>query len=101
MRSPLLLAAAATVLASAAHANEYECLIEARQTVEIRSPVDGLLAEVRVQRGEVVRKGQVVVMLESGPEQAALAIARSRAAMTGPVEAAQARVEFARTKEKR
>jgi len=101
MRSPLLLAAAATVLASAAHANEYECLIEARQTVEIRSPVDGLLAEVRVQRGEVVRKGQVVVMLESGPEQAALAIARSRAAMTGPVEAAQARLEFARTKEKR
>jgi RND family efflux transporter MFP subunit len=94
--APLLLACAA------AHAaDEYDCLIEARQMVEIRSPVEGLLESVRVQRGELVRKGQVIVTLESGPERAALAIARSRAAMTGPVEAARARVEFAKTKERR
>lgn len=92
----------ALVLApSLALAADYDCLIEARQTIEIRSPVDGLVESVRVQRGEVVRKGQVLVTLESGPEQAALAIARSKAGMTGPVEAARARVEFAKTKEKR
>jgi RND family efflux transporter MFP subunit len=84
-----------------AAAQDYDCLIEARQTVEIRSPVEGLVESVLVDRGDVVRKGQVVVTLESGPERAALAIARSRASMTGPVEAAQARVEFAKTKEKR
>jgi RND family efflux transporter MFP subunit len=82
-------------------AQDYDCLIEARQTVEIRSPVEGLVESVTVDRGDVVKKGQVLVTLESGPERAALAIAKSRASMTGPVEAAQARVEFAKTKEKR
>jgi RND family efflux transporter MFP subunit len=82
-------------------AQDYDCLIEARQTVEIRSPVEGLVESVTVDRGDPVKKGQVLVTLESGPERAALAIARSRATMTGPVEAAQARVEFAKTKEKR
>ena len=90
------------VFASAlAFAEEFDCLIQARQSVDIRSPVEGLVESVKVQRGDLVRKGQVVVKLESGPEQAALDIARARATMTGPVEAAQARVEFAKTKEKR
>jgi len=94
-------ATALILLVTTAYAQEYECLIEARQTVEIRSPVEGLIAEVTVQRGDPVRKGQLLVQLESGPERAALAIAKSRATQTGPVEAARARVEFARTKEKR
>jgi len=97
-RLAFLMLAAAPVLALG---QNYDCLIEARQTVEIRSPVEGLLETVTVDRGELVKKGQVIVTLESGPERAALAIARSRAAMTGPVEAAQARVEFAKSKEKR
>ena len=91
-----------SLLASAVvRAEEFDCLIEARQSVEIRSPVEGLLESVKVQRGDLVRKGQIIVKLESGPEQATLEIARARATMTGPVEAAQARVEFAKTKEKR
>jgi RND family efflux transporter MFP subunit len=94
---PLLLAAHA----AAAAPGEYDCIIEARSIVEIRSPVEGLIETVSVDRGDLVKKGQVVVLLESGPERANLAIARSKAEMTGPVEAAQARVEFAKTKEKR
>jgi len=93
---PLLLLGSAVV-----HGQDYDCLIEARQTVEIRSPVEGLVESVKVQRGDVVKKGQIIVKLESGPEVATLEIARARATMTGPVEAAQARVEFAKTKEKR
>ncbi len=69
--------------------------------VDIRSPVEGLIEKVAVERADAVRKGQVVATLESGPERAALAIARSKAAMAGPVEAAQARVQFAKSKEKR
>ena len=65
------------VFASAlAFAEEFDCLIEARQSVDIRSPVEGLVESVKVQRGDLVRKGQVIVKLESGPEQAALDIAR-------------------------
>lgn len=84
-----------------AAAEDYECIAEARQVVEIRSPVEGLIEQVTVDRGDPVKKGQIVVTLESGPERAALAIARARAASIGPVEAAQARVEFAKTKERR
>jgi RND family efflux transporter MFP subunit len=81
--------------------DEYDCIAEARQLVDIRSPVEGLIEKVSVERADPVKKGQVLVTLESGPERAALAIARSKAAMTGPVEAAQARVQFAKSKEKR
>jgi len=87
--------------AAGAAPEEYDCLIEAKQTILIRSPVEGLLENVTVDRGALVKKGQVLVTLESGPERAALAIAKSRATMTGPVEAAQARVEFSKTKEQR
>jgi RND family efflux transporter MFP subunit len=101
MRTTSIALCALAVLPFCATAQEYDCLIEARQMVEIRSPVEGLIEQINVDRGDSVRKGQVVVVLESGPERAALEIARSRAAMKGPVEAARARVEFAKTKEKR
>jgi len=92
---------AAALLPVLCWGQEYDCLIEARQMVEIRSPVEGLVESITVDRGDSVRRGQLLVVLESGPERAALQIAKSRATMVGPVEAAQARVEFAKTKEKR
>jgi len=36
-------------------AEEFDCLIEARQSVDIRSPVEGLLESVKVQRGDLVK----------------------------------------------
>jgi RND family efflux transporter MFP subunit len=81
--------------------DDYDCIAEARQLVDIRTPVEGLIEKVSVERADPVKKGQVLVTLESGPERAALAIARSKAGMAGPVEAAQARVQFAKSKEKR
>ena len=80
---------------------EFDCIIEARQTVDIRSPVEGLIDKVAVERGEFVKKGQVVVTLESGPERAALAIARSRAEQQGAVKAAEAKLDLSRKKETR
>jgi len=80
---------------------EFDCIIEARQTVDIRSPVEGLIEKVAVERGEFVKKGQVVVTLESGPERAPLAIARSRAEQQGAVKAAEAKLDLSRKKETR
>jgi RND family efflux transporter MFP subunit len=82
-------------------ADEYDCLVEARTTAEIRSPIEGLIEQVHVKRGDFVRKGQVVVTLESGPERAALALARSKATMKGPLEASASRLDFAIKKEQR
>jgi RND family efflux transporter MFP subunit len=77
---------------------EYDCLIEARQTIDMRSPVEGVIESVLVKRGELVRKGDLVAKLSSGPERAALDLARSRARMEGELKSAEARVSLARKK---
>lgn len=77
---------------------EYECLIEARQSVDVRSPVEGVIETLYVQRGELVKKGMLVATLSSGPEKAALDLARSRATMQGEIKSAEARVELTRKK---
>jgi len=77
---------------------EYDCLIEARQTVEVRSPVEGVIQTVHLKRGADVKKGQLIASLHSGPERAALDLARSRAVMEGEVKSAEARVDLARKK---
>lgn len=82
-----------------AQPTDFDCIIEARQTVDIRSPVEGLIEKVAVERGEFVKKGQIVVTLESGPERAAVAIAKSKAEQQGAVKAAEARLDLARKKE--
>jgi len=82
-------------------AQEYDCMIEARQAIEIRSPVEAVIDQVHVQRGTVVKKGQLLVTLASGPERAGLALAQSRAQMQGEIKAAQARLDIAQKKAQR
>jgi RND family efflux transporter MFP subunit len=65
-----------------------ECLVEPSLIVNVGSPVDGVLEQVLVDRGAVVRKGQVVARLQSGVEAAA-------------VKLSEARVEFGRRKVER
>ncbi len=79
-------------------AREFDCLIEARQSVEVRSSVEAVIEKIHVKRGDFVRKGQVLVSLESGAEKAGLELARSRATMQGEINAAQARLQLARRK---
>ena len=81
-----------------AFAQEFDCLIEARQAIEIRSPVEAVIDRVYVKRGDTVRKGQLLVTLASGPERAALELARSRATMQGETKAAEARLDIAQKK---
>ena len=73
-------------------------MIEARQRVDIRSPVEGVIESVQVQRGDLVKKGQIIVTLESGPERAALNLAKSRATMLGELKAAEARLDLTKKK---
>ena len=96
----LLLPAAAACGADGTpeRASEYDCLIEARQSIAVRSPVEGVIDSIRVHRGELVKKGMLVATLSSGPERAALDLARSRASMQGEIKSAEARVDLARKK---
>ena len=71
--------------AESAGAGALECLVEPHVQVNVGSSVDGVLDQVLVNRGDTVRKGQVVARLQSGVEAAA-------------VKLSEARVEFARRK---
>jgi RND family efflux transporter MFP subunit len=64
----------------------------------VRSAVEGVIEAVHVRRGSQVAKGQLLATLFSGPERAALDLARSRAAMEGEIKAAEARLDLARKK---
>lgn len=91
-----LFAAAASATARASV--EYNCLIEAYESVDVRSPVEALIESVLVRRGDVVKKGQVLIRLESAAERAAYDLARARATMQGEIKAAEARLELAQRK---
>jgi len=84
--------------AAAFGAQQYDCMIEARQTVEIRSSVEAVIETVKVRRGDLVSKGQVVATLESGPERASLDLAKGRAQNLGEIKVSEARVEITRKK---
>ncbi|HYU69593.1 MAG TPA: efflux RND transporter periplasmic adaptor subunit [Burkholderiales bacterium] len=77
---------------------EFDCMVAARQDLEIRSPVEGVVESMLVERGAFVRKGQEIAILSSGPERAALDLARSRATMEGEIMAAEARRDIAQKK---
>lgn len=88
----------AVALPSSVGAAGFDCLIEASQVVEIRSPVDGVISVVHVQRGDAVRKGQVMVELNSVAERLAVDSARLRSTMDGQLSSARNRVDYATKK---
>jgi RND family efflux transporter MFP subunit len=101
LASGLALLAAAAAAADGdtpAAGAQYDCLIEARQNIDVRSPVEGVIDSVLVRRGDLVKKGALVATLASGPEKAALQLALSRASMQGDIKSAEARVELTRKK---
>ena len=100
-RATAVLACAALLAPAAALSAEFDCMIEARQTVEIRSSVEAVIESVKVQRGSMVSKGQVVVTLEAGPERAAYALAEERARNKGELNLSEARLDLAAKKFKR
>lgn len=77
---------------------EYETLtarLEAVESVEIRPRVSGYLAEIRFQPGQLVRRGEVLFVIDRRPFQAALARAEAE------LERARVLAEWAARDEKR
>jgi RND family efflux transporter MFP subunit len=81
-----------------ANAATFECLIEPTRVVEIRSPVEGLIDKIFVERGDLVTAGQVLVELQSDVERSTVESARFRAEMEGHIKAAKDRLAFAEKK---
>jgi RND family efflux transporter MFP subunit len=84
-----------------ASTSEFECVIEPQQVVKLASPVVGVIARLDVDRGDIVRQGQIVGKMEDGVEAAVLALARAKATNEYEVNSAEARVQFLRRKHER
>lgn len=96
-----LTALLAALLCNNTQAAAFDCLIEPTQTVDVSSPVVGLLEKVHVRRGDKVYAGQDIARLESTAETAAAALARYKSEMTAPTETAKSKIEFAKRKYER
>lgn len=92
-----LLVAALPIVASAQDrdiGSGFDCLIQPTQVLKLGTPIPGLLNEVLVDRGDHVKKGDVIARLESTVETASVALAKARSENQSSVEAARARLDF-------
>jgi len=78
-----------------------DCMIEPYMTAELSSPVSGILQEVLVDRGDRIKKGQVVARLNSEVEQAQVDLTRARAELMSDIKATEARHDLKERMEKR
>jgi RND family efflux transporter MFP subunit len=83
---------------SAANAAEFDCMIEPRKVLELRSPIEGLIERVDVDRGDIVKKGQVLAVLDTSVDRVSAEIAQHRAKMEGALQAGRSRLDFAERK---
>jgi membrane fusion protein, heavy metal efflux system len=77
------------------------CLIEPERVVEIGSQVIGVVDKVNVERGDVVRKGQVLATLRADVERASVGVASSRSQVQADIRAAEANLALLQITQKR
>lgn len=86
---------------ASAQVEELDCLIEPNMVVSVSTEAEGVIKKVLVDRGDLVRARQVVVLLESSLQKAGVQVSRARAEAAATLKANQARVEFGVRKLKR
>ena len=72
----------------------FDCLIEPRLRVELAASAAGVLKEVLVDRGDHVRKGDIVARLDTTIEEATVALDKARAESEAATLSRSARVDF-------
>ncbi len=84
-----------------ADAPELDCLIEPYIIVQVGAPVQGIVEKMPVDRGDLVKEGQVLAELESSMERDAVVVARVRAEMEAAIKSNQVRIDFGERRLKR
>ena len=79
-------------------AAEVPCLILPYVEMSVVSPTEGLIETVAVERGDVVKKGQVLVTLEATREKAQQAVARAKAEQEAALKTSRVKEAFAARK---
>jgi RND family efflux transporter MFP subunit len=81
--------------------SHFDCVIEPAETVELGSPVTGVLQAVHVERGDFVAAGEAVAELESEVERAAAELARARTRLQGSIKSREASFELGQRRNQR
>lgn len=97
----LILLGISAVNTTSSEAAEFDCIIEPRQVLEIRSPLEGLIETMHVDRGDLVSKGQILAELDTSVDRAQAAMAKHRFEMQGAIRSGESRVEFTTRKSAR
>ncbi len=99
-RAPIVLALFAAQ-SLAADIPQLDCVVEPHIVIDLSTQIDGIVDTIRVERGDFVETGQVLVTLDSGVEQASVDFARARADATSELRAGAVNVAFAQRREDR
>ena len=81
-------------MGTAAVASDFDCVIHPRQVLELRSPIEGLLERVTVDRGDNVRKGQELAFIDASVERVLLESAKFRSNLEGASRAGQSKLQL-------
>ena len=84
-----------------AQQDSYDCVMEAKSTIELQSSEEGILDRVLVKRGHRVKAREIVARLDSEQETLTTARARLRAEAETGINAAKAQNEFRRKEAER
>src|SRR6201989_1216962 len=76
----------------------FDCVMDAADTVNVGGPVIGLLDEVLVDRGDTVKRGQVLARMQSDVEAAPVVLDRLKAENNSEVEPRETQLRLARKK---
>lgn len=85
-------------ISQAEESTEFDGLIEPFRIVKVGSAMQGLIESVTVDRGDMVKKDQLLAKLQSSVEEAAVALARARSEMDATIKAKREALEFAERK---
>lgn len=78
------------------HRNSVACLIGPERTADVGTPVTGVVADIRVDRGDMVKRGQPLVVLEQNVERAQVQAVTARHAIESDIRSADANLALAK-----
>lgn len=90
-----------TSFSRAEESGGFDGLIEPRMVVKVGSAVRGVLVKVVVDRGDMVKKGQVLATLQSDVERATMELARVRSENKAAIKGKQEELQFAKRNQER
>ena len=73
-----------------------DCIISPYRSVELASPVPGVLASIEVAESAFVKRGDITASLESGAERASVALAKARSEVSSEVAVNNVNVDYDR-----